>query len=395
MPHPATPSGPCPPLVEPPEPAFEPRLDGTLIAHTGSTTPSVVLRCATKPTAVAWTSGVSSVVTLADPAPSPVTPGPSELQLEVTGSCNLSCQMCLVAYRPRLGRSASLSLATVRRLLDDLPSVRRLTLQGLGEPLMAPDLDAIIAEAVGRGISVGFNTNATLLTRERSDALVAAGVDWVHVSIDGAQPATFATIRRGAHLETVVSNLRGLVAARTAAGRAAPWIQLNVVLMRANRAELAALVRLAADVGVDRVWVQGLSHDFSDVAADEGFLQIRRWTSRQQLTDAELAAAVREAAALAADLGVDARWPGGAEAPRRAGEPACDWPWRSAYVNHDGTVQPCCMLMGRQRGVMGNVADGPLSELWRGRAYTELREELLSDEPPQMCHGCAVYRRRF
>src|SRR3954471_4959497 len=111
-----------------------------------------------------------------DPAPEELTPGlPVELQLEVTGSCNLSCQMCLVAYRPRLGRSASLSVDTVRAILDDLPSVRRLTLQGLGEPLLAPDLDAIVAEAVGRGLDVGFNTNGTLLTRDRAESLVAAG----------------------------------------------------------------------------------------------------------------------------------------------------------------------------------------------------------------------------
>src|SRR4051794_32750191 len=155
--------------------------------------------------------------------------------------------MCLVAYRPRLGRSAGLSLDAVRQILDDLPSVRRLTLQGLGEPLLARDLDAIVADAVSRGIEVGFNTNGTLLTRARAEALIAAGVGWLHVSIDGAVADTYASIRRGGHLDTVVTNLRGLLVARAAAGRSTPSVQLNVVAMRANRAELAALVRLAAD----------------------------------------------------------------------------------------------------------------------------------------------------
>jgi radical SAM protein with 4Fe4S-binding SPASM domain len=324
-------------------------------------------------------------------------PLPTELQLEVTGSCNLSCQMCLVAYRPRLGRSASLSLSDVRRLLDDLPSVRRLTLQGLGEPLLAPDLDAIVVEAVSRGIRVGFNTNGTLLTRARGEALIAAGLDWLHVSIDGARAETFASIRRGGRLETVVRNLRDLVDARAEAGRAAPWVQMNTVLMRANHRELEALVRLAVDIGVDRLWVQGLSHEFSDVGDDATFVEIRGWTERQQLSTAEVDGLAAWAAGLARELDLDLRLPESAAGPvrRGAGERGCDWPWRSAYVNHDGTLQPCCMLMGRHRGEMGNVFAQPISELWHGPEYAELRAGLLSPTPPAICQGCAVYRHQF
>ncbi len=331
-------------------------------------------------------------------APDLVRPAPpTELQLEVTGACNLSCQMCLVAYRPKLGRSASLSVDDVRRLLDDLPSVRQLTLQGLGEPLMAPDLDAIIAEAVARGIRVGFNSNGTLLTRERGERLIAAGLDWLHVSIDGAHSDTFAAIRRGGDLERVVTNLRQLVAARAEAGSTKPWIQMNTVLMRANHGELDALVRLAADIGVDRLWVQGLSHEFSDVAGDTAYVEIRGFTERQMLSPEEVARLTSQATALASGLGLDLRLPDSptTTSVRRRGEPGCDWPWRSAYVNHDGTVQPCCMLMGRHRGTMGNVSEHPLSELWHDDAYVDLREGLLSDRPPGICQGCSMYRHTF
>jgi MoaA/NifB/PqqE/SkfB family radical SAM enzyme len=340
---------------------------------------------------------------LSFPRNEPSPEGPTELQIEVTGSCNLSCQMCLVAYRPRLGRSASMSVATVRDILDDLPSVRRLTLQGLGEPLLAPDLAAIIDEAVRRGIEVGFNTNGTLLTAARSAWLVAAGVSWIHVSVDGAVADTFAAIRVGGHLDTVVRNLRGLVDARRTIGATRPWIQLNTVLMRANRTELEGIVRLAADVGVDRLWVQSLSHDFSDVEADRDFGAIRRWTERQRLEPGDVADATASAALLAAELGVDLRLPGtgtggdstSETSSRRSGEPGCDWPWRSAYVNHDGTVQACCMLMGRSRGVMGHLHEGPVSVMWRGTRYTALRAALLTDDPPPMCRGCSQYEHRF
>src|SRR4051794_5525309 len=194
---------------------------------------------------------------LVDPAlASDAVPLPTALQVEVTGSCNLSCRMCLVSYRPRLGRSATLILPSLRSLLDDLPSLRELTLQGLGEPLLAPDLEAMVTEASSRGIRVGLNTNGTLLTAAKSRALIAAGLDWIHVSIDGACQETFADIRVGGRLDTVVGHLRELLAARAELGLGRPRVQMNTVLMRRNASELNALLDLAADVGVDRVWIQ-------------------------------------------------------------------------------------------------------------------------------------------
>ena len=115
-------------------------------------------------------------------------PLPRELQVEVTGACNLRCHMCLVRYRPPLNRlTASMSFTTFRKLVDGLPDLETVTLQGLGQPLLAPDLFAMIAYATTRGIRVGFNTNGTVLTRDKAECLVESGLTWLHVSVDGAR----------------------------------------------------------------------------------------------------------------------------------------------------------------------------------------------------------------
>lgn len=77
---------------------------------------------------------------------------PKELQVEVTAACNLRSRMCLVRYRPPVNRvSGSMPLATFTRLVDELPGLERVTLQGLGEPLLTPDLVAMVMYATARG----------------------------------------------------------------------------------------------------------------------------------------------------------------------------------------------------------------------------------------------------
>jgi radical SAM protein with 4Fe4S-binding SPASM domain len=329
---------------------------------------------------------------------------PSELQIEVTASCNLRCRMCLVGYRPAISRkSGALSLDLYKRLLDTNPHLRRVTLQGLGEPLLAPDLLEMVQLASERGIDVGFNTNGILLTRARSRALVAAGLAWLHVSLDGATASTYESIREKADFRRVVANIGALVEVKREAGTSNPRLQLNFVAMRRNVRELPALVRLAGEWGLDRLWVQNLSHSFEDTDPSGGYAGIRRFARDEALWSGDDLADAKRAFARARRegrrLGVRLRLPVLHEDPlrRRApGEPGCDWPWRSAYVNHDGTVQPCCMLMGSERGTLGSVSKTSFAQVWNGARYRRFRNRLLTDNsPPDVCRGCSAYRGVF
>src|SRR4051794_17761199 len=117
-------------------------------------------------------------------------PLPWHLQVEVSGACNLRCRMCLVRYAPAVGRrEGALSYEDYLALVDSMPGLRRLTLQGLGEPLLSPHLLDMIRHAAARGVHVGFNTNGVLLTRPVARALVAAGTGHRHASLDRARAA--------------------------------------------------------------------------------------------------------------------------------------------------------------------------------------------------------------
>jgi radical SAM protein with 4Fe4S-binding SPASM domain len=265
------------------------------------------------------------------------------------------------------------------------------------------------AHAAERGVAVGFNTNAVLLDRAMSRALLARGVSWLHVSLDGATAATYEEIRHGTGLaprpgqfDRVVRNLRDLLAERAAdGGGGRPVIKLVFVAMRRNVGELPDLVRLAARLGVDGLRVQNLSHTFGDTDPAGKYAEIRAYAATEALDDSEPTRRVfGEADRLAAELGLPLRLPAlsaaeGSATARARGEPGCTWPWDAAYVTHRGEVQPCCMVMGSDRATLGRLEEAPFAAVWRGAAYRDFRARLLSDDPPEVCRGCALYRGVF
>ncbi|BAL85708.1 hypothetical protein AMIS_4880 [Actinoplanes missouriensis 431] len=322
-------------------------------------------------------------------------PLPAHLQVEVTSACNLRCTMCLVRYRPPVNKLAgAMPPELFHRLVEDVP-LRQVTLQGLGEPLLSPYLPEMIEAAVRRRIRVGFNTNATLLNRRRAEELVASRVDWLHVSLDGATAESYEAIRDGARFDTVISNLAGLVRAKREAGSDTPWIRVVFVSMRDNVGELPELVRLLGRIGVDELRVQNLSHSFDDTDPAGRYEEIRTFTAEQALwtgADRERSdAAFAEARRVAADTGVRLRLP-------RFDETAgggCTWPWDAAYVTSAGVVQPCCMVMGDDRVSLGDLTEAGFPEIWHGEAYREFRRRLASEEPPDVCRGCSLYKNTF
>ncbi len=328
-------------------------------------------------------------------------PIPHRLQVEVTGSCNLRCRMCIIRYRPTLPRSASMSLDQLLHLLDELPEVRELALQGIGEPLLAPDLYEMIAAASARGLFVEFNTNATLLTRRAGERLIAAGFGALHISLDGASRETYEFVRDGSRWDVVERNITGFVALLRQRRVVRPRLSLVMVLMERNLRELPDLVRLAAAWGIPEIFVQGLSHSFSDAPPD-AYAAIAGYIADQSATRLPRGVVdevYARAHAAAAETGVALRLPALDERQLPIavdGVPVgCNWPWTGGYIRYNGEVLPCCMVMGEGRILLGNVHDTPYREIWHGEAFRRFREGLVSGEPHPVCRGCALYRGTF
>src|SRR5437588_2747465 len=132
---------------------------------------------------------------------------PTYIQLEPVGQCNLRCQMCPIQFRqdgPPNGPPAFMKFDDFTRMIDELPTLQELHLQGLGEPMMHPRFFDMVAHAARKGVRVTTNSNLTLLNPERAERCASCGLEELHVSIDGATPETYERIRVRSHWDKVM-----------------------------------------------------------------------------------------------------------------------------------------------------------------------------------------------
>jgi radical SAM protein with 4Fe4S-binding SPASM domain len=327
-------------------------------------------------------------------------PLPRFAQVEPVGRCNLACRMCTV--NERADEVAEMAFERFVALLDAMPGLCELHLQGLGEPMLHPRFFDMVAHAVARGVRVSANTNLTLLTERRAQACIDSGLAALSVSLDGASAAVYERIRRKASHAKVLRNLDRLVAARDAAG-APLQVRGVMVLMRANLHELPALVQLLHAHGVHELLVQRLSNDLAQPDLPARYIPIRRYVDDEELRldDRRRALAVFEVARdHARALGFALHLPRleeGAGAAR-AGSPGCTWPWDQLYVTAAGELLPCCMVASADRASFGNVFDAAevrLQDAWSGASARAFRAALAGDQAPAVCRSCALYRGRF
>ena len=99
--------------------------------------------------------------------------------------CNLACAYC----NEYDDFSKPVPLDEMNARLDKLGALGTsiVTISG-GEPLLHPELDAIIRRIRFRGMIAGMITNGYLLTAERIQRLNQAGLDHLQISIDNVMP---------------------------------------------------------------------------------------------------------------------------------------------------------------------------------------------------------------
>jgi len=265
----------------------------------------------------------------------------------------------------------------------------------MGEPLLWSGLDALLERAGELGLRVNVTTNGTFPGRGAAGwaaRLLPVASD-VKVSWNGATAATAEAIMPGLDFAEARANLRALVAARDALARAGgrrAGITLQVTAQEENVAELAGIVRLAGELGVDRVKLNQLQPRLPGLAERS----LRRSPEAITRWNAAVRAAREEADRLrAAGHPLDLQ-----NALELAPDPEdvaprgpCPFVGREAWVHADGRFAPCPHPEAARGGLgdFGSVAAQPLAEIWSGNGF---RSFVARWEEHAVCRVCPFRR---
>lgn len=161
---------------------------------------------------------------------------PKHLLLELTNACDLRCRHCHfhgegVVRQRRTGHMEARVWRAALREIEDWDAEITVQPWGMGEPLLHPDLWAVVRTARSRPrTAVGFYSNGMQWSADDVAAAVDTGLDWVCISMDGLDREQFAHYRAGADLDRVVATVEALAAARARRGSRTPELRLNMVL---------------------------------------------------------------------------------------------------------------------------------------------------------------------
>jgi MoaA/NifB/PqqE/SkfB family radical SAM enzyme len=318
------------------------------------------------------------------------------LYLEVTNRCNLLCTTCPRTYA-ELEPPADMSWDLFVRIVDQLPGLSRAVLHGVGEPMLVKNLPRMVRYLKDRGTYVLFNTNGTVLNEKNGRALIASGLDELRVSLDASNAKSYLKVRGKNYFDRILKNVRAFRALQESEGHDKPAVSAWLTGLRETVEELPAFVRVAAATGVKEVYLQRLvffDHDAIGMAQPDQALFERM--------NRDEAVYLREAEAVAAELGVKFSASGAASEPgmsltrRQADSPwsLCRRPWTVMYFTANGRALPCCIAPFSQHGyenyTLGDATQEDLREIWTGERYRDFRSALLSGAPPQACANCGL-----
>ena len=333
--------------------------------------------------------------------------GPWRITLDTNpDDCNLHCIMCeehskysmLQRHRIQAGRpKRRMDIALIRRITketSEMGSLQEIIPSTMGEPLLYRYIDEIFELCARYGVKLNLTTNGTFPDRGAkawARDIVPVTSD-VKISWNGARKETQESIMQGSHWEESLDNVRAFVEERDAyasIGGNRCRITFQMTFLEVNVGELADIIKLAAELGVDRVKGHHLWAHFGKIKS----LSMRR--------SSEAIARWNQAVWNAYEAAEKYRLPTGkkvlldnifilkegAEVDIAPGA-VCPFLGKEVWVSAEGRFDPCCAPdeLRRTLGEFGNLWNTSLPRIWKGLEYQHLLATYKDHPLCQMCN---------
>jgi MoaA/NifB/PqqE/SkfB family radical SAM enzyme len=293
----------------------------------------------------------------------------------LTTNCNLHCKLC---YRStnKIAKN-EMELEVFKKIMKNIKN-KEIGFCGNGETLIHPHIFEFMEIAKKNNCKVSFFTNGTLLTEDVSRQIINLGADNMAISIDG----TGKTYEKMRHLkfDFVFNNVKNFVELQKKLKKDKPNLSISFVGVKDNIEDFPNLI-----------------NTFSPYINFFRFLHVQPYNKQidkkhlhnyPKLTGRVL----EKSKAISNSLNLQLRL-----RPVKPLPEFCREPFFTPYITYDGSVYPCCILgdhhdlkatewyMGIPTelnpgncGLMGNLLDEPIENIWNNDKFVNLRKNLLN-----------------
>ena len=265
----------------------------------------------------------------------------------------------------------------------------------MGEPLLYEKFESIVDLCSQKRISLNVTTNGTWprFSPKRWAKTLCPITSDVKISWNGATAETQEAIMPGSRFERRIEDLGDFISVRDEVASSdlnRCSITLQCTFMERNTSELPGLIRLALDLGVDRVKGHHLWVHSEEMASEDMRRSTRsrlRWNKvveecqrvahKNQKTDGRMVKLVNFTPLPEFDsISLPKSW-------------ECPFLGKEAWINAEGRFDPCCAPDAERQdlGFFGYVTEpGGFTTIWNNEKYSRLARNYISNPVCQKCN---------
>lgn len=281
---------------------------------------------------------------------------PFFLQVEPTTKCNFNCSNCTRNMVTEERRSCNLALSEFEEILNMFPQLKRIQLQGLGEPLINNNIYRMTEICRERGISASLTTNGSLLNESALEKL-SGNLDKLVISVDGVDEDSFGAMRSPGVWKRVEANIKSALTFKNRIK-----IVFNYVVSADNYEICDKIVEFAYETGPSELHIQGVEN--WTIPGQDGFEESRGYVQKSATATEDISRDLNRWRERLDEKGAALTF---TDHSGRNGR--CWWPFFGMFVSVDGYTTPCCIRMQPEVWTFGKLS----RKLWFSEKYGSFR----------------------
>ncbi len=269
---------------------------------------------------------------------------PINLDIEPVDNCNYRCNFCYRNEKAKISddinTNVRFDMGLYERILKEGQenNLKAINFGFSGEPLLNENIVKMVKMARDYGvIDTRIISNGGLLTKEKIEGLLKAGVTFFSLSIDAVNDETYFKVKGSKLFYKVFDNLKTLYETREKMGLSLPVIRASFYPNPENKGQEEQVIKMVS-----------LFTDFVDI---QTFSDIKDTTRKLQV------------------------------------DYNCDMPFRRMGIFANAKVCPCCSFYSKLL-IVGDAKKNTIKEIWNSGEVKAVRNSFINQKPNAICLKC-------